>query len=269
MIRYDLKTLEPYQAMVAVDENGDFSTHYTRVTDPLISEFLAIRRRLSHSLPIPSLLQRSPMLRNMYTSLPFAPNLSTPEWIPTRLLSLLLVLRQYFPRHRLLLSDFSTLPDAIKPGINAPVVQTRYQNTTVPCSTFLVRQGYFDIFFPTDFAQLRDMYEHILAGPEESQSQSSSSFPLSSSSSSTPHSIPPASTPMSLGASFFSSHTPSSRRLPIDGVLTASGLNIGERKSAVYAHRAFLETYADLDATRLKDGTNPMLDMYENVKVLF
>ena len=49
--------------------------------------------------------------------------------------------------------------------MNAPVVQTRYQNTTVPCETLFVRQGYFDIFFPTNFENLRDMYEHVLADP--------------------------------------------------------------------------------------------------------
>jgi hypothetical protein len=279
MVRYDMRTLEPYQTLVAIDENGDFSTHYTRVTDPLISHFLSIRRRLSHSAPIPSLLRSSPAARNLYTSLPFAPNLSVPEWLPTRLLTLLMVLRRHFPRHRLLLSDFSSLPDTIKPGVNAPVVQTRYRNTTVPCSTFLVRQGYFDIFFPTDFERLRDMYEDILSQPDSSLPTlpSSSSPPSPTSSPQTLEedpilrSLPTASSasPLSLGSAFFSAHTPGTRRIPIDGVLSSSGLPVGERKSAVFTHREFLDTYADLDATKLKNGENPMVEFYENVKFLF
>ena len=51
------------------------------------------------------------------------------------------------------------------PGVCAPVVQTRIRGTMVPCDTFLVKQGYFDIFFPTDFNKLRDMYEHVLTEP--------------------------------------------------------------------------------------------------------
>jgi hypothetical protein len=260
-----MKTLEPFQTLVAIDDNGDFSTHYTRVTDPLISQYLSIRRHLLHSIPIPALLRSSSTARNVYSSLPFAPNLSVPEWIPTRLLSLLLVLRRNFPRHRLLLSDFSSLPDAIKPGVNAPVVQTRYQNTTVPCSTFLVRQGFFDIFFPTNFEHLRDMYEHVLAQPDPTATlrglgdeEILRSSPTSATTS-----------PLSLGAEFFSAHMPGSRRSPADGILSSSGLPVGERKSGVYTHRQFLDTYADLDATRLQNGENPMVEFYENVKFLF
>ena len=32
---------------------------------------------------------------------------------------------------------------------------------------------------------------------------------------------------------------------------------------------SFLETYADLDQTKLMSGENPMVDLYENVKFLF
>ncbi|KAI8353490.1 S-adenosyl-L-methionine-dependent methyltransferase [Mortierella sp. GBAus27b] len=83
-----------------------------------------------------------------------------PEFIPTRLLVLLEILKSHFPHHRLVLSDFFTLPEAI-PGTDAPVVQTRYQGTMVPCSTYMVMPGMFDIFFPTNFELLRDMYQQV------------------------------------------------------------------------------------------------------------
>ncbi|KAI9062507.1 DUF185-domain-containing protein [Trametes sanguinea] len=260
MIRYDLRTLEPYQGLVTVDAKGDFSTYYTKVTDPLISSFLGLRRYLNHPPPISRLLKLSSTLRTFYTNLPFAPNLSSPEFIPTRLLTLLRTLRRHFPRHRLLLSDFSSLPDTI-PGINAPVVQTRYQNTTVPCTTLLVKQGFFDIFFPTDFAKLCDMYEHILEQP----------LPLADVERERPRLTPLSMTasPLAEGNSFFSSYHPKNRRSPVDGVPSSSGLPVGERKSAVYTHAEFMKTYADLNKTRLKSGENPLLDTYENVKFLF
>ncbi|KZT25250.1 DUF185-domain-containing protein [Neolentinus lepideus HHB14362 ss-1] len=259
LIRYDLRTLEPYQGWVTIDHNGDFGMHYTRVSDPLIRSFLDVRRRLKHPLPIRPVFQKYPALRRAYANLPLAPNLSEEEYIPTRLLSLLLTLRNYFPRHRLLLSDFHSLPDTI-PGRNAPVVQTRFRNTTVPCTTLFVKQGYFDIFFPTDFERLRDMYELILSeplGPSQSTSVNRA-LPHTSSASS-----------LSLGSDFFSSYYPKNRRTPLDGVVSASGLPVGERKSSVFTHAEFLQRYADLKMTRLKSGENPMLEYYQNVKFLF
>ncbi|KAH7927891.1 DUF185-domain-containing protein [Leucogyrophana mollusca] len=254
VVRYDLQTLEAYQGLVAVDQNGDFVPFYSRISDPLVASFLSLRRRLSHPPSLPRFLG-IPALRKLYTKLPFAANLSPPEYIPTRLLSLLRVLRTSFPRHRLLLSDFSSLPDTIS-GVNAPVVQTRVGATMVPCSTLFVRQGYFDILFPTDFERLRDMYEDILSQPHCADSQRPSLLSGSMS-------------PLSVGAGFFSSYAPDTRRHPLDGVTSASGLPVGERKSSVFTHAEFLETYADLGRTKLGSGENPMVDFYKNVKFLF
>jgi hypothetical protein len=170
-------------------------------------------------------------------------------------MSLLEILSQQFPLHRLLLTDFSSLPDTIE-GYNAPVVQTRLKNTMVPCSTLAVHPGYFDIFFPTCFENLRDMYEMILSRPINRTTKPS---PMSS-----------AATSLRLGADFFSSTTLKyGRRSPLDGLTSTSGLPVGQRQSAVYTHREFMEKYADVESTRLKSGENPMLDFYQNVKFLF
>ncbi|KAF8836737.1 DUF185-domain-containing protein [Paxillus ammoniavirescens] len=258
LVRYDVRTLEPFQGLVAIDEEGEFVPYYSRITDPLIASFLSLRRRLKHPPALPWYLRTS-LLRRVFASLPFAPNLSPPEYIPTRLLSLLRILRVHFPRHRLLLTDFASLPDAV-PGANAPVVQTSIRGTMVPCKTIFVRQGYFDILFPTKFEQLHDMYEYMLeqpvgAGVDPDDLTHARASPLASSTS-----------PLSLGSRFFS---PSSRRSPFDGVTSASGLPVGERKSSVFSHAEFLETYGDLEKTRLRNGENPMVGFYENVKFLF
>lgn len=158
MIRYDMDTLEPLQAVVSIDATGDYSLLYEPVTDPAIRRYLGYRRLVSSNStsttpptsapPINPLLLASPLLRKVYTSLPFAPNLSPPEFIPTKQMMFLEKLRETLPFHRLLVSDFDALPDAV-PGRNGPVVQTRYNGEMVPCETFLVKPGYFDIFFPT------------------------------------------------------------------------------------------------------------------------
>ena len=251
--------MQPYQGVVTIDSEGDFDMLYTPVTDPLITDFLELRHHLNHPIPVNTLLRASHTLRKMYLSLPFSPNLSMEEFIPTRLLSLLRTLRHYFPRHRLLLSDFSSLPDTI-PGLNAPVVQTRFRNTTVPCSTVLVRQGYFDIFFPTNFECLRDMYEHTISRIADPSTNlpPMRSIPLANNS-----------TSVSLGPDFFFSQNERNRRRPLDGVTSASGLPVGERKSSVFTHSEFMQTYVELGRTRLINGENPMLDFYTNVKFLF
>jgi hypothetical protein len=230
----------------------------------LISSFIDLRKKIAHPPPLPRILRSSSALRKFCSALPFSPNLSKPEYIPTCLVSLLRTLRNHFPRHRLLLSDFSSLPDTI-PGVNAPVVQTRYRGITVPCDTLLVSQGWFDIFFPTDFERLRDMYEHTISEYRriETAGSTHAAFPSRTSPLTT------SSTSLSLGDDFFSSHKSSNRRRPLDGVASASGLPVGERKSNVFTHAEFLETYADLSNTRVRNGENPMLDFYRNVKFLF
>ena len=152
MVRYDLTTLQPLQAIVSIDSTGDFSLLYEPLHDPLLSRVMSYRHQLPPTLstkpPLSPLLLSSLPLRTLYTSLPFAPNLSIPDFIPTKAVLFLESLRSRLPNHRMLVADFARLPDAV-PGRNGPVVQTRYGGSMVPCETILVKQGYFDIFFPT------------------------------------------------------------------------------------------------------------------------
>lgn len=255
VIRYNLDTLDPYQEVTAIDKFGDFEELYEPLTDPLILRFCEYRRRAGHMSPLLTPAVRSRTLRSLRNILPFAPNMSPPEFVPTRLLTFLEILREKFPLHRLLLSDFSSLPDTI-PGHNAPVVQTMYQGTMVPCSTFKVQPGYFDIFFPTSFGLLRDMYEHVMSRPLPSDFAGTRPSPLAT-----------AASPLQAGAGFFSSSD--HRRPLLDGLNSSSGLTVGSRKSKIFSHRHFLEKYADLHATTLRNGSNPMLSFYQNVHFLF
>ncbi|CAO3674775.1 unnamed protein product [Rhizopus stolonifer] len=160
LIRYDLDTLKPYQAVVSTNAKGDYSEVYEPVgNDQLISKYLSLRSQTRYRSPILS----NQLWLKFLKSLPLAPNMTSPEFIPTKLFMLLDTLKTYFPKHRLLLSDFSSLPDSVE-GVDAPVVQTRYRGTMVPCSTYMVQPGWFDIFFPTNFELLRDMYLLVCRG---------------------------------------------------------------------------------------------------------
>ncbi|KAI1209752.1 DUF185-domain-containing protein [Annulohypoxylon truncatum] len=159
VLRYDLDTEEPLQGTVLIDAQGDFYEFYEPTLDPVAARYLRVRHAATQGLyrvPYPT----SRAVRWLKKQLPLAPNLSDPEYIPTRLMQFFDILEKYFPAHRLLTSDFHTLPDAVR-GLNAPVVQTRFQRRMVPVSTPLVHQGYFDILFPTDFAVVEAVYRAI------------------------------------------------------------------------------------------------------------
>lgn len=164
VIRYDPSTEQVMQGSVLIDNQGDFYEFYSRTLDPVAARYLRVRNaacqdRTTFPHPLgPS--SGSKILRKLRHSLPFAPNLSEPEYIPTRLMQFFHILATKFPSHRLITSDFHSLPQSTR-GINAPVVQTRYKRQTVPVRTPLVQQGYFDILFPTDFAVMEDMYRAI------------------------------------------------------------------------------------------------------------
>ncbi|POS86494.1 DUF185-domain-containing protein, partial [Erysiphe pulchra] len=157
-IRYHPITEEPLQGLVLIDSNGDFYAFYSPVIDPIAARFLRVRHAATDGqYPHPL---RSKAFRRVMSYLPFSPNLSDPEYIPTRLMQFFDILAKYFPSHKLVTSDFHVLPDSIK-GVNAPVVQTRYQRRVVTVTTPLVHQGYFDILFPTDFSVMAPMYMAI------------------------------------------------------------------------------------------------------------
>ncbi|WWC86121.1 uncharacterized protein L201_000992 [Kwoniella dendrophila CBS 6074] len=245
MIRYDISTLTPFQAVVTIDSSGDFSLLYEPINDSLIRRVLAYKRLLPPSestLPtINKLLNKSFFLRNLYSNLPFSTNLSSiPDFLPTKSILFLENLRNKLPNHRLLISDFDSLPDSLK-GRNAPVVQTRYGESMIPCETFLVKQGYFDIFFPTDFELLRDIYSIIMNSPSTTSSASS---------------------------------TPTSVILPSSATSNSSSVKGFKRRQInIYKHDEFIDKFGDeneiIKKTNLKDGDNVMKQLYNNAKIMF
>ena len=200
-LRYDPETEKPLQGNVLIDDEGEFFEYYEKQLDPVAARFLRIRDVASRS-PYKTPISQPRMLRKIRHALPLAPNLTRPEYIPTRLMQFFDILHSYFPAHRLIVADFDSLLDTI-PGINAPVVQTRYQRRNVQVTTPYVHQGFFDIFFPTNFAIMEDIYRAIT------------------------------------------------------GKLTR-----------VSSHRAFLQSWADVEETQTRNGENPMLSWYRNASVM-
>lgn len=152
VLRYDLATEEPLEGTVLIDEEGDFYEFYDRVSDPTIARFLRLRHVATEGIyPLPyhsqsglGISKHEPVwtrglrrVRETFRRQDGGSGLSEAEYIPTRLMAFFEVLERYFPNHQLVTSDFHSLPDAI-PGLNGPIVQTRYQRTPVPVNTPLV-----------------------------------------------------------------------------------------------------------------------------------
>ncbi|GAA6010662.1 hypothetical protein JCM11491_003015 [Sporobolomyces phaffii] len=289
VIRYTTDTHEPVQCTISIDASGDYNELYSPVEDPLIARYLDLRSRLPstsssrESRALNPILASSPLLRKIYAMMPFAPNLTKPEFIPTRQLQLLEVLRDKFPNHRVLMSDFDKLPDAVR-GVNAPVVQTRYQGETVPCTTYLVQPGFFDIFFPTDFEALREMYTLVMSQPRTLSSSASSGPHSTTTTTTNPDTLTPSPSPTAppsrLSADFFSPHShaqpgiASSLSTASPAASTAASKKAGgvlpglghSKGLQVVDHAEFLERWGETDRTRTRDGSNPMIESYLNAK---
>jgi hypothetical protein len=135
--------------MVDISADATFEEVFEPVSDPMLLKALHLKKLAK----IPSHFKKPRW------SL-FPENLIGPEFVPTMTWSFLEQIQSNFKKHHLYLSDFDYLPEAVE-GKNGPVVQTRLHGDMVPCSTYLVYPGYFDIFFPTQFQDLEAVYQTL------------------------------------------------------------------------------------------------------------
>ncbi|WAQ91388.1 hypothetical protein PtA15_14A271 [Puccinia triticina] len=167
VVRRDRVSGQALQSIVITDHDGDYHERFIPIT-PQNNPSLLAYLKLFNLHPLNHLHHSRPKVlleRLLAKYLPFRSNLTNHQFIPTNYLILLQNIFALFPNHRLILSDFSHLPNTLNdPRANrlgAPVVQTRYNGVTVPASTFLVQPGMFDIFFPTDFGELVTLYTRL------------------------------------------------------------------------------------------------------------
>lgn len=165
VIRYDNTTFQPFQGSVVIDGQGGFQEVYSPELDSRAKEFLKLRHELGNYVPSWELgyhpLSQPGYFRGLKNILwPFRGNLSDPEYIPTRYLEFLHILKDFFPNHHILTSDFTHLSDTIQ-GYNSPVVQTVLEQKMIPVKTYMALQGYFDILFPTDFDLAAELYKKV------------------------------------------------------------------------------------------------------------
>lgn len=157
MIRYDLDTLQPHQGVICVDERRNYTEFYEPIgNDKTISRYLSLRKKArpkQHHTSQSLLWHKLQHYMNYNSSCGY----TFPEYIPTKLFQFMEILNTYFPGHRLVLTDYDSLQHTIE-GTNAPVVQTMYKGSMMPCDSYLMPPGWFDVIFPTNFDLLKDMY---------------------------------------------------------------------------------------------------------------
>ncbi|GAA6026784.1 hypothetical protein JCM8202_005843, partial [Rhodotorula sphaerocarpa] len=118
---------------------------------------------------------------------------------------------------------------------------------TVPCTTYLVQPGYFDIFFPTDFSTLAEMYALVMSQQPRADGAGLGYFSRAQ--------------PTAVGAGAGAGSNGSS--------VAGPGVDERPRRALeVLDHAEFLERWAETDMTRVGDGTNPMVDSYQNAKFI-
>lgn len=79
-------------------------------------------------------------------------------WVPTGALRLFDALHAARPNHLLFAADFDELPEVVVRGEGAPLVATTRGGQTLDHVTYLVPRGSADIFFPSDFELLAQLY---------------------------------------------------------------------------------------------------------------
>jgi hypothetical protein len=147
-IRYEPSTLTALQSRVVIDGNGELIESHDANIDPVALRFLRLRESLATALGEKPVTGQKGIDKDALFSipkpagglkrfLPGADRLTAPEFIPTRLMQFFDILHDYFPAHRLVSCDFNKLVGEVE-GVNAPVVQTRFERQVVQVSTPLV-----------------------------------------------------------------------------------------------------------------------------------
>ncbi|SHO75816.1 Similar to S.cerevisiae protein YKL162C (Putative protein of unknown function) [Malassezia sympodialis ATCC 42132] len=268
VVRYSTDDLQPYQGLVSIDHTGDFIELWEPVQDPLIQRYLKLLSTVRPTVLPPGApfylgwIPRS-WRHMLHKKVPFYPNLTEPHYIPTGALQMLDVLKTRFPFHRLVVSDFSSLPDAL-PGVQGPVVQTRHNGTMIPVTTYCVLQGFFDIFFPTDFQLLRDMYLYLMSQPEPENP--TLDMPDDYFSSTYPDAFYADASASS--DALYEDYSRPPRRSIVSSNIIPPPLIKDSRETRILSHAEFLTRYAEAKATELRDGSNPMISWYANASWL-
>ncbi|KAH3671838.1 hypothetical protein OGAPHI_000024 [Ogataea philodendri] len=164
VVRYDIESHQPYQGYVMIDENNEFKEVYSPTLSDWTQHFLHLREQSKFSI---STLKKHPLNQSKIlkqlkdTFNPLRNHLSDAEYVPTRLLRLFEVLKNYFPNHQLISSDFSKFKKPVA-GYNSPTVQTMYRDELFNTDTYMVKQGYFNIMFPLQFDVMAEIYRLVV-----------------------------------------------------------------------------------------------------------
>ena len=251
---------EPFQchAYKIEEETKDFKRYsevYFPLQDLLMKDYMRVRAAVGKN---PNYAESNfvnktfQTLATMFNKKAF---LGAKEWLPTVTFRWLRHVQRTWPQHRLILADFDELPESLD-GHQGPVVQSRYKGDTYQCSNWLLSEGQFDIFFPTDFETLALIYQFLKVF-DHHECESKILWPTTEQLKHFTDKIPSNTT---LTSSSFSSSSSSSKTNTISKDIQTFPRCMKQSQ--------FMKIWADLDQCKTRSGQIPMLDFYENVSML-
>lgn len=168
-IAYQDASKDSYEAAVVLDPIEPQEV-MRLLQDHVIKRLLHLCPQLSERLFPP----RESSMVDLMKAVFFEPKLEySAAFVPTGALLLIDVLAKSFPKHHAVLADFDQLPlPRLPPGevkhptlvaLNSPIVCSSDPETRVlkDHATYLVPNGTADIYFPTDFDILKQMYTQV------------------------------------------------------------------------------------------------------------
>ena len=153
-----------YQAMVELESNKSIKDKEIQVPieDPLISEGLTFYKNFLNENHQEIETNR---FLNFFHRKNFWINQKKSVFLPTICLKMLKHLRDNINNHHIIIADFDSLKSEknMIQAVNAPIVSKKLKKSheKYDFDTYLVKQGEADIFFPTNFYLLKNMYLEI------------------------------------------------------------------------------------------------------------
>lgn len=140
-----------------VDYSNDIEETFRPVSDDTLRRVLNVYLQIRESQPW-SNTGGNKVVDSVFKWLLDVQGVPEPVFLPTSACMLFDAIHHTVPKHEIILADFDHLPDVIIAGENAPLVSSTQGGKTRDWGTLFPPFGSSDIFFPSNFELLKQMY---------------------------------------------------------------------------------------------------------------
>lgn len=134
------------------------------IADPLIKELIEIYTTMPNKEYYEDMEKKGGIAERIVNWM-YRPKDSKNLFIPTACLQMLKTVNKLLPNHHLIMADFDALrgSESVYQGLCSPIVSKKLEKSheKEDYKSYLVGRGQADIFFPTNFYLLQDMYKKV------------------------------------------------------------------------------------------------------------